>query len=156
MKHLLITTIATMLLVGCGELRQSNTSAQSKASEPVAEAKKQKAINSMIISYSADGYIVGENEIWKLTWKSPYEDGAITPAYDVRVYGQAYIGESRGTCVNTNECEGKNYSIVNFLSSGKKTTIWVYDKTKISIANDRVKVHLDIFDKDDINQGLTL
>jgi hypothetical protein len=39
------------------------------------------AINSMIISYSADDYIVGENEIWKLTWKSPYEDSLWAGVY---------------------------------------------------------------------------
>ena len=38
MKHILITTIAAVLLVGCGESQQSAPSPEAKAVEPVAEA----------------------------------------------------------------------------------------------------------------------
>ena len=39
MKHLLLTTIAAVVLVGCGESQQSApTSAEVKPAEPVAEA----------------------------------------------------------------------------------------------------------------------
>ena len=38
MKHLLITTIAAVVLVGCGESQQSATPAEAKPVEPVAEA----------------------------------------------------------------------------------------------------------------------
>jgi len=38
MKHLLITTIAAVLLVGCGETQQSAPQAEAKPVEPVAEA----------------------------------------------------------------------------------------------------------------------
>ena len=38
MKHLLITTIAAVLLVGCGEAKQSAPPTESKPVEPVAEA----------------------------------------------------------------------------------------------------------------------
>ena len=38
MKHILITTIAAVLLVGCGESQQSTPSPEAKAVEPVAEA----------------------------------------------------------------------------------------------------------------------
>ena len=37
MKHLLVTTIAAVLLVGCGESQQSSTQAETKPSEPVDE-----------------------------------------------------------------------------------------------------------------------
>ena len=37
MKHLLLTTIAAVLLVGCGESQQSSTQAETKPSEPVDE-----------------------------------------------------------------------------------------------------------------------
>ena len=40
MKHLLITTIAAVLLVGCGEAQQSAPSPDAKPAEPVAEAAK--------------------------------------------------------------------------------------------------------------------
>ena len=36
MKHLLITTIAAVLLVGCGESQQSAPSPETKPDEPVA------------------------------------------------------------------------------------------------------------------------
>ena len=39
MKHLLLTTIAAVVLVGCGELQQSVPQAEAKTAEPVAEAK---------------------------------------------------------------------------------------------------------------------
>jgi hypothetical protein len=37
MKHLLLTTIAAVVLVGCGESQQSSTQAETKPSEPVDE-----------------------------------------------------------------------------------------------------------------------
>ena len=40
MKHLLLTTIAAVLLVGCGELQQSVPPAETEPAEPVAEAAK--------------------------------------------------------------------------------------------------------------------
>ena len=36
MKHLLLTTIAAVVLVGCGESQQSTTPAEAKPVEPVA------------------------------------------------------------------------------------------------------------------------
>ncbi len=40
MKHLLLTTIAAVLVVGCGESQQSAPAPESKPAEPVAEAAK--------------------------------------------------------------------------------------------------------------------
>jgi len=40
MKHLLLTTIAAVLLVGCGEAQQSAPAPEAKPVEPVAEAAK--------------------------------------------------------------------------------------------------------------------
>jgi ankyrin repeat protein len=40
MKHLLITTIAAVLLVGCGESKQSSPPAEAEPAEPVVEAAK--------------------------------------------------------------------------------------------------------------------
>ena len=40
MKHLLLTTIAAVLLVGCGESQQSAPAPESKPVEPVAEASQ--------------------------------------------------------------------------------------------------------------------
>ena len=41
MKHLLITTIAAVLLVGCGEAQQSSTPVEAEPVEPVAEVPAQ-------------------------------------------------------------------------------------------------------------------
>ncbi|MCH2516475.1 MAG: hypothetical protein MK134_13230, partial [Dehalococcoidia bacterium] len=41
MKHLLLTTIAAVLLVGCGESQQSAPPAEAKPAEPVAEVPAQ-------------------------------------------------------------------------------------------------------------------
>ena len=41
MKHLLITTIAAVLLVGCGEAQQSAPPAETEPSEPVGEVSAQ-------------------------------------------------------------------------------------------------------------------
>ena len=41
MKHLLLTTIAAVVLVGCGESQQSAPAPESKPVEPVAEAAQQ-------------------------------------------------------------------------------------------------------------------
>ena len=38
MKHLLLTTIAAVLVVGCGEAQQSSPAPEAKPVEPVAEA----------------------------------------------------------------------------------------------------------------------
>ena len=40
MKHLLLTTIAAVVLVGCGEAKQSVPQAEAKPDEPVAKATK--------------------------------------------------------------------------------------------------------------------
>ena len=40
MKHLLLTTIAAVLLVGCGESQQLAPAPETKPAEPVAEAAK--------------------------------------------------------------------------------------------------------------------
>ena len=40
MKHILLTTIAAVLLVGCGESQSSAPSPETKPVEPVAEAAK--------------------------------------------------------------------------------------------------------------------
>ena len=42
MKHLLLTTIAAVLLVGCGEAQQSASAPEAKPVEPVAEAAQPK------------------------------------------------------------------------------------------------------------------
>ena len=51
MKHLLLTTIAAVLIVGCGESQQSAPPAESQPAEPVAEALQQAAANFDLAEY---------------------------------------------------------------------------------------------------------
>ena len=60
MKHLLLTTIAAVVLVGCGESQQSAPSPEAKPVEPVAEAAQSepptaKAPDISIWDAAADG-----------------------------------------------------------------------------------------------------
>jgi ankyrin repeat protein len=62
MKHLLLTTIAAVVLVGCGKTQQSAPEPEAKPIEPVAEAvkpepPKAKAPRMSIISAAMGGYI---------------------------------------------------------------------------------------------------
>ena len=62
MKHLLITTIAAVVLVGCGESQQSAPAPEAKPVEPVAEAAKPepptaKALDISIHKAAEDGNI---------------------------------------------------------------------------------------------------
>jgi len=62
MKHLLLTTIAAVLVVGCGESQQSAPAPEAKPVEPVAEVAspeppKAKAPDLSIISAAIDGNI---------------------------------------------------------------------------------------------------
>ena len=53
MKHLLITTIAAVVLVGCGESQQSAPAPEAKAVEPVAEAKPANPIAGFSLTFAA-------------------------------------------------------------------------------------------------------
>ncbi|MDA7653339.1 ankyrin repeat domain-containing protein [bacterium] len=70
MKHLLLTTIAAVLLVGCGESQQSAPAPESKPDEPVAEAAKPepptaKASGIPVLSYMYHFYTSAFKELLK-------------------------------------------------------------------------------------------
>ena len=70
MKHLLLTTIAAVLLVGCGESQQSSTTPETKPIEPVAEAVKTepptaKASGIPVLSYMYHFYTSAFKELLK-------------------------------------------------------------------------------------------
>ena len=70
MKHLLLTTIAAVVLVGCGELQQSSTTPETKPIEPVAEAVKPepptaKASGIPVLSYMYHFYTSAFKELLK-------------------------------------------------------------------------------------------
>ena len=70
MKHLLLTTIAAVLLVGCGEAQQSAPAPEAKPVEPVAEAAKPepstgKASGIPVLSYMYHFYTSAFKELLK-------------------------------------------------------------------------------------------
>ena len=70
MKHILITTIAAVVLVGCGESQQSSTTPETKPIEPVAEAVKPepptaKASGIPVLSYMYHFYTSAFKELLK-------------------------------------------------------------------------------------------
>ena len=66
MKHLLITTIAAVLLVGCGESQQSAPAPEAKPVEPVAEAAKPEPPTAKAPDISIhDAAALGNNEAVK-------------------------------------------------------------------------------------------
>ena len=66
MKHLLLTTIAAVVLVGCGESQQSAPPAEAKPAEPVAEAAKVEPATANVPDISIhDAAALGNNEAVK-------------------------------------------------------------------------------------------
>ena len=70
MKHLLLTTISAVALVGCGESQQSSTTPETKPTEPVAEAVKPemptaKASGIPVLSYMYHFYTSAFKELLK-------------------------------------------------------------------------------------------
>ena len=70
MKHLLLTTIAAVVLVGCGESQQSAPAPEAKPAEPVAEAAKPepptaKASGIPVLSYMYHFYTSAFKELLK-------------------------------------------------------------------------------------------
>ncbi len=99
MKHLLLTTIAAVLLVGCGEAQQSAPAPESKPVEPVAEAAMPepptaKAPDISIHDAAADGNIeaVKQHLDAGADVNAKYEDEG-TPLHLAAYYGHKEITE---------------------------------------------------------------
>ncbi len=61
MKHLLLTTIAAVVLVGCGESQQSTPAPEVKPDEPVAEAAKPEPPTAKALDISIQDAVFTEN-----------------------------------------------------------------------------------------------
>ena len=118
MKHLLLTTIAAVLLVGCGESQQSAPSQETKPVEPVAEAVKPesspptaKAPDVGIYWATLSGkiedvrqHLAAGVDVNAKTW-----DG-MTPLHYAALTGRKEIAElliSKGADVNAKDDDGK-------------------------------------------------
>ena len=100
MKHLLITTIAAVVLVGCGESQQSATSPEAKPVEPVAEATQPEPTTAKAPDISIhDAAFKGNIKAVKkhladgtdVNMKGGYSDE--TPLHSAAVYGYYEIAE---------------------------------------------------------------
>ncbi len=95
---------------------------------------------SEVITYRDKNYSVPEDEIWNLTWSSPYKSGDIHPAYDVRVFGALY-GEDNIGQVEKALYNGKPF-VLNVFAENVPASIWLGPNTEFSIANEFVKVNI--------------
>ncbi len=112
MKHLLLTTIAAVLVVGCGESQQSAPSPETKPVEPVAEAAqseppKAKAPDISIHEAAIDGNIEAvKQHLATGTDVNAKADDEWTPLHEAAWHGhkevvELLIAEGAGC-----ECEG--------------------------------------------------
>ena len=116
MKHILITTIAAVALVGCGESQQSVPPAEAKPVEPVAEAAQPKpptakAPDISIHAAARQGKIetVKQHLTDGVGVNAKGKDGR-TPLYDAAYYGRKEVIElliAKGADVNAKIEDGR-------------------------------------------------
>jgi ankyrin repeat protein len=115
MKHILITTIAAVLLVGCGKSQQSAPPAEAKPAEPVAEAAQPKPTTPKAPDISIhDAAHTGNIEAVKKhldagTDVNAKDEDGYTPLYAVAGGGHNEIAElliSKGADVNAKDKDG--------------------------------------------------
>jgi len=117
MKHLLLTTIAAVLVVGCGESQQSAPApVEVKPAEPVAEAATPepptaKAPDISIHRAAFDGNIEAvKQHIAAGTDVNAKDDGGVTPLHYTAIGGHKEIAElliAEGVDVNAKDENGK-------------------------------------------------
>ena len=125
MKHILITTIAAVVLVGCGESQQSAPAPEAKPVEPVAEAAKPeptgvKAPDSLIHKAVRDGNIeVVKQYLDAGTDVNAKDENGVTPLHQAAFGGQKEVVElliAAGADVNAKEEDG--WTPLHFAAEG--------------------------------------
>ena len=116
MKHLLLTTIAAVLVVGCGESQQSAPAPEVKPAEPVAEAAQPKPPTAKAPDISIHD-AAGEGNIEAVKQHlaagadvNAKDDWGKTPLYVAALGGHKEIAElliAKGADVNTKDVDGK-------------------------------------------------
>ena len=126
------------------ERQQDVTGAeQSPAGDTLRSATK--ADRMFDISYQGKNYKVPEDELWKLTWKSPYQAGEIVPAYQVRVLGRCFTTRDRGTQIHAHNFKSGGYGMVNINANKTGAEIWLPNGTEFYLANDRIQVNIEAY-----------
>ena len=125
MKHLLLTTIAAVLLAGCGESQQSAPAPEAKPVEPVAEAAKPEptgvnAPDNLIRKAVRDGNIEAVKQYLDAgTDVNAKEENGVTPLHQAAFYGQKEVVElliAKGADVNAKEGDG--WTPLHFAAEG--------------------------------------
>ena len=91
-------------------------------------------------------FIVPVGEMWRLSWKSPYQAGDICPSYDVRVAeGNVCLGAKGEIQASAYAARpGKNGSLDLSATAGE-ATVWLDSGTKFSTANDLFEIDVCTF-----------
>ena len=131
MKHLLLTTIATVLLVGCGESQQTAPSPESKPVEPVAKAAKPEPPTVEAPDISISEAALNENieavkqHIAAGTDVNARDNGGSTPLHQAAINGHKEIAElliANGADVNA-KTKSTGKTPLDYAVMGKKTDI---------------------------------
>ena len=99
MKHLLLTTIAAVLLVGCGESQQSAPAPETKPVEPVAEAAQLEPPTAKVPDISISEAAMNENieavkqHIAAGTDVNARDNAGSTPLHQAAINGHKEIAE---------------------------------------------------------------
>ena len=104
-----------------------------------------KADRVLDIIYRDKHYKVPEDEVWKLTWKSPYQAGEIRPAYDVRVLGHCFTTREMGTRLNAFSYKPGEEGLLDLNARKTAAEIWLPNGTEFYLANDRIQVNIEAY-----------
>lgn len=96
------------------------------------------------ITYRDEHYKVPEDEIWKLSWNSPYKQGEISPAYDVRVLGQCFTTREMGTRINSFSSR-PDERLLDVHAGTVSAEIWISSNTEFYLANECIQVSIEAY-----------
>lgn len=95
------------------------------------------------LRFQLNDYVVPAGEIWRLSWKSPYQLGDICPVYDVQVAaGEVYLGANREIQAQVYDPRSEASSRLD-LSATKDTAVaWLGPGTKFHAANELLQIEV--------------